>query len=130
MPWSVKAQELLRQQSAPAGAAAAAALPQVVSLLNAGVSMNPQLVGLLEDYKERLDLTQRYVDAYRRYCWPVKSLDDLRLAPFHLLASEDHVHVDKDYAWHMETLSRLCQFDPAIPSGYSMAKGRSFRRGE
>lgn len=130
MPWSVKAQELLRQQYAPAGAAAAAALPQVVSLLNAGVSMNPQLVGLLEDYKERLDLTQRYVDAYRRYCWPVKSLDDLRLAPFHLLASEDHVHVDKDYAWHMETLSRLCQFDPAIPSGYSMAKGRSFRRGE
>lgn len=95
MPWSVKAQELLRQQYAPAGAAAAAALPQVVSLLNAGVSMNPQLVGLLEDYKERLDLTQRYVDAYRRYCWPVKSLDDLRLAPFHLLASEDHVHLDR-----------------------------------
>lgn len=112
MPWSVKAQELLREQYAPAGAAAKAALPQAVSLLRAGAAMNAQLGGLLQEHEERLDLTQRYVDAYRRYCWPVKSLDDLRLAPFHLLASEGHVHVDKDHAWHMETLGRICQADP------------------
>jgi len=112
MPWSVKAQELLRQQYAPAGAAATAALPQAISLLNAGAASNAQLGGLLDEYKERLDLTQRYVDAYRRYCWPVNSLDDLRLAPFHLLASEGRVHADKDHVWHMETLSRLCQSDP------------------
>jgi len=112
MPWSVKAQELLRQQYAPAGAAATAALPQAISLLKAGVSMNVQLDRLLDEYTERLDLTQRYVDAYRRYCWPVKSVDDLRLAPFHLLASEGHVHADKDHAWHMETLGRICQSDP------------------
>src|SRR5438552_1272261 len=53
----------------------------------------------------------RYVDAYRRYCWPVRSLADLRLAPFHLIASEGKVHVDKDHIWHMETLGRLCQYD-------------------
>ena len=79
MPWSSKAQELLRQQYAPAGAEATAALPQAVSLLGAGAPMNPQLGGLLEEQEERIDLTQRYVDAYRRHCWPVKSLDDLRL---------------------------------------------------
>jgi protein phosphatase len=112
MPWSVKARELLRQPYAPAGAAATAELPQAVSLLNAGALMNPQLGELLEEYKERLGPTQRYVDAYRRYCWPVKSLDDLRLAPFHLLASEGHVHMDKDQVWHMETLGRICLSDP------------------
>ena len=111
MPWSVKAQELLRQQYAPAGAAARAALPQAVSLLRAGAAINSELSGLLEEHEDRLDLTQRYVDAYRRYCWPVKSLDDLRLAPFHLLASEGRVHVDKDHAWHMETLGRICRID-------------------
>jgi protein phosphatase len=42
----------------------------------------------------------------------VKSIDDLRLAPFHLLASEGHVHVDKDHVWHLETLGRICQSDP------------------
>ena len=112
MPWSVKAQELLREQYAPTGAAATAALPQAVSLLRAGAALNPQLGGLLQEHQERLGLAQLYVDAYRRYCWLVKSLDDLRLAPFHLLASEGHVHVDKDHAWHMETLGRICQTDP------------------
>ena len=112
MPWSVKAQELLRQQYAPAGAAAKAALSQAISRLSAGASMNSQLGPILDEYRERLDLAQRYVDAYRRYCWPVKSLDDIRLAPFHLLASEGRVHVDQDHVWHMETLGRVCRTDP------------------
>ena len=34
-------------------------------------------------------------------------MDDLRLAPFHLLATEGAVHVDKNHAWHMSTLARL-----------------------
>jgi protein phosphatase len=112
MPWSAKAQELLREQYAPAGAAATAALPQAVSLLRAGAALNAQLGGLLQEHEERLRLTQLCVDAYRRYCWQVRSLDDLRLAPFHILASEGHVHTDKDHAWHMDTLGRICQTDP------------------
>lgn len=32
---------------------------------------------------------------------------DLKLAPFHLLASEGHVHTDKDHAWHMRMLAGL-----------------------
>jgi protein phosphatase len=47
------------------------------------------------------------VDAYRNYCWPVQSLDDLKLAPFHLLATEGVVHTDKSHTWHMEMLSKL-----------------------
>ena len=27
---------------------------------------------------------ERYIDAYRHYCWPVRSVQDLRLAPFHI----------------------------------------------
>jgi len=73
--------------------------------------MNPEIGGLRDEYKQRLDMTRRYVDAYRRYCWSVTSLQDLRLAPFHLLASAGHVHVDQDHVWHMEMLSRLCASD-------------------
>ncbi len=112
MPWSAKAQELLRQQYAPAGAAAQAALPQAVAALESAASLNPQISSLLREYRERLEMTTRYVEAYRRYCWSVSSLDDLRLAPFHLLASDGCVHVDKDHLWHMEKLTRLCQTDP------------------
>ena len=54
-------------------------------------------------------MARQYVDAYRQYCWPVRSLADLRLAPFHLLASEGGVHVDRDHRWHMQTLGRLSE---------------------
>lgn len=52
-------------------------------------------------------MASKYVAAYRRYCWKVDSVDDLKLAPFHLLASEGKVHGDKTHEWHMETLARL-----------------------
>jgi protein phosphatase len=56
----------------------------------------------------------QYVDAYGRYCWDVTSLDDLRLAPFHLLASERAVHTDKTHLWHVEMLDRIAQCDPGF----------------
>ena len=37
------------------------------------------------------------------------SLADLKLAPFHVLASEGATHTDKDHLWHMQTLARLCE---------------------
>lgn len=114
MPWSAKAQELLRKQYAPTGAAACAALQQAVGALERAAQMNPEVSVLVGQYQERLDLAHRYVEAYRRYCWTVNSLDDLRLAPFHLLASGDVVHVDRHHVWHMETIGRLCEADPGL----------------
>jgi protein phosphatase len=34
-------------------------------------------------------------------------VSDLKLAPFHLLATDRRVHVDKPHDWHMQTLARL-----------------------
>ena len=45
--------------------------------------------------------------AYRRYCWSVDSVSDLKLAPFHLLATEGKVHADRAHDWHVQTLARL-----------------------
>jgi len=41
-------------------------------------------------------------------------VDDLRLAPFHLLATEGAVHDDRDHAWHMTQLAEICAADPGI----------------
>jgi protein phosphatase len=113
MPWSAKAQDLLRTQYAAVGSAARAALREAVAALEpARQGEGPD--SLLDRYRERLDAAERYVEAYRRYCWPVASLDDLKLAPFHLLASEGAVHVDKDHVWHMETLAEICRADPGL----------------
>jgi PNKP (polynucleotide 5'-kinase/3'-phosphatase) family adenylyltransferase-like protein len=69
---------------------------------------------LRERYRNRAELGARFVDAYRRYCWPVQSVADLKVAPFHLLATEGAVHTNQDHLWHMETLARLCQADEAL----------------
>ncbi len=44
----------------------------------------------------------------------MQSLDDLKLAPFHLLATEGKVHVDHSHVWHMDTLTAICRFDPSL----------------
>lgn len=114
MPWSAKAQDLLRQQYAPAGAAAKAGLSQVVSALKLTVDRLPEAASLLSWYEQRSVMAGAYAEAYRRYCWTVRSLLDLKLAPFHLLASEGAVHTDKDHQWHMTILGRLAEADREI----------------
>ena len=69
------------------------------------------VAALLERQRGRAAMVADYVAAYRRYCWPVASVADLKLAPFHLLATEGKVHLDRDHLWHMETLARLCRAD-------------------
>lgn len=115
MPWSAKAQELLRQQYAAVGAAARAALPPAVASLEAAAATGVDVADLLARTRQRDEVTAQYVDAYRRYCWTVESPDDLRLAPFHLLATEGRAHVDQDHRWHMERAGELtAQDDPVL----------------
>ena len=86
MPWSAKAQELLRTQYAAVGAAGNASLPHVVSALEQTASRlvgdaAEMIKGLLTKYGDIRGSVGKFVTAYRLYCWSVDSLDDLRLAP-------------------------------------------------
>lgn len=110
MPWSAKARELIQRQYAAVGAAGVASLEAVFKV----IEQSPAAAGLAQSYSRRLDRLRKYREAYRRYCWPVASLADYRLAPFHLLASEGAVHTDKTNRWHMETLHCLAACDPGL----------------
>ncbi|HTQ08961.1 MAG TPA: polynucleotide kinase-phosphatase, partial [Fimbriimonadaceae bacterium] len=117
MPWSAKAQELLRRQYAPVGSAGRAATHAALAAARAATSHRPEdevLAALTERLGQRAEMVDAYVASYRRYCWPVQSLDDLRLAPFHILASESGVHIDRDHLWHMETIASLCIEDEPV----------------
>jgi protein phosphatase len=114
MPWSVKAQSLLLQQYAAVGAASRASLDDAVKALTLASTQNAEAETLLGNYRQQQQLAHRYVEAYRSYCWPVQSINDLKLAPFHLLATEGAVHADRTHTWHMETLSQICQADKSL----------------
>lgn len=114
MPWSVKAQDLIRDQYAAVGAASQSALANVLPALETAAGRGVDLGDLLVHARERVNLVQRYRNAYRRYCWPVRSVDDLKLAPFHLLATEGKVHTDKNHDWHMQVLAKVCAANPML----------------
>jgi protein phosphatase len=113
LPWSAKAVELLRSQYAPVAAAAGAALSAASLLAADAVTRGVDAGDLLVRLKERRSQAGLFGDAYRRYCWPVQSVDDLRLAPFQVLAGEGAVHALRPHAWHLELIGRLCDRDPA-----------------
>ena len=94
-----KAQELLRQQYAAVGASARAALGEAVAALRQAVERTPEAAALANRYRHRAEAAEKFTTAYRHYCWPVRSVDDLRLAPFHLLATEGAAHADRDHVW-------------------------------
>lgn len=116
MPWSAKARELLRSQYAAVGAAGTAALSPVLQALQKTTN---RLVGEHEalaadvtgHFRQKAANVDNFVRAYRRYCWTVNSLDDLKLAPFHLLATEGQVHIHQNHVWHMEQLTQICRHD-------------------
>ena len=119
MPWSAKAQELLKSQYAAVGSAANGALPSVLQSLAAaaqrlGGEESDLLEGLKEDFERRGQSAQRFVDSYRNYCWSVESVDDFKLAPFHVLATEGRVHVQQNHEWHMQTLAKVCEQDAQV----------------
>ena len=113
MPWSVKARELLREQYAAVGAAGRASMSVALESLTRA-SARGQASELLDRFRGRRDAIDDYARAYRHYCWDLDGVTDLKLAPFHLLASEGAVHVARDHAWHMQTVARVCAEDEGL----------------
>jgi protein phosphatase len=127
MPWSAKAQALLRTQYAPVGIAATSALASATELLSAAINRTPAdpvLAELAVHTVDRRQAAEKYITAYRHYCWPVASPADYRLAPFHLLATAGHTHADKSHLWHMQVTSRLAAAGTGIlmPTEHRLAK--------
>jgi protein phosphatase len=143
MPWSAKARSLLLEQYAPVGrsgrdglAASIAALQQALSLQGPtkgaaaeiptdtpdispassqkqGGGADLHIAAALEQFEQRKEGLDRYTDAYRRYCWTVSSIDDYRIAPFHILATEGKVWNDENHLCHLETIRQyLTGIDP------------------
>ncbi|MCC6359446.1 MAG: polynucleotide kinase-phosphatase [Phycisphaerales bacterium] len=123
MPWSAKAQSLIREQYAAVGVAAATGLSAAVESLHRAADHTPEAAALADRFAERRALVDKFTAAYRNYCWPVERVDDLRLAPFHILAGESRAYAGierqsaadggdaappiGDHRWHMAQAARI-----------------------
>ncbi|MFF4215740.1 polynucleotide kinase-phosphatase [Streptomyces nondiastaticus] len=111
MPWSLKAQGLLRHQYAAVGAASGAVFPPALAALESAAERGVDVSGLLDRQRERAADAAAFTEAYRRYCWTTgdsaqgwpgeqeetqslrrvgskgtDGLDGIRMAPFQILA--------------------------------------------
>lgn len=113
MPWSAKAQDLLKRQYLPTVAAAKSS----ASALLEAISKAGEIKGLdalstrAVSQLANADLMGQTIDGY---CWAADSIEDYRIAPFHILASEGKVHADQPHTWHMNTLGKLATADPIL----------------
>ncbi|MCG3755010.1 polynucleotide kinase-phosphatase [Amycolatopsis sp. Poz14] len=109
LPWSVKAEQLLRDQYAAVGAAARSALPAAVSALAAAEKSGLDVSALLERTRSRATNADAFAESYRRYCWPTDGLDGVRFAPFQVLASAGQAHHKRPHDWHLALADRLVE---------------------
>ena len=114
LPWSLKADELISSHYAAVGAAAVAGLGAATELLDAARARGLEVTGLRERTGLRRQAAESFVRAYRPYVWPVASLDDVRLAPFQVLAGSAGPCFGRDHEWHMDAAGRLAGADPLI----------------
>ncbi|MFF0340400.1 polynucleotide kinase-phosphatase [Kribbella sp. NPDC004875] len=114
LPWSAKAEDLLRNQYAAVGAAARTSLPAATAALRSAQAAGLDVGRLLATNEQRMINAERFTQAYRRYCWPTDGLDGVRLAPFQVLASEGTTYQDRPHAWHLGIADRMVAAGPEL----------------
>ncbi len=114
LPWSAKAMELLQHQYAATGAAATTSLGAAERALAAADARGVDVGELAERTSGRGIHVERYVEAYRHYCWPTDGLTGVALAPFQILAAEGEVHARRPHAWHLDMIDSFVATDPEL----------------
>jgi protein phosphatase len=114
MPWSAKAGALIDAQYRPVGAAAIAGTRSAAAIAAEAAGRGVEVGDLLARLRQRSQNAEAYDAAWRGYVRPVAGIGGLRLAPFHVMASEGAVHADKPHDWHMTLLAELAAAAPEL----------------
>ena len=114
LPWSAKAEDLLRDQYAAVGAAARAALTAAVAGLETAQGRGIDLGQLLGRTRDRARNADAFTEAYHRYFWPTDGLDGVSVAPFQVLATDGQTYYDRDHGWHLAISDRLVDATPQL----------------
>lgn len=91
MPSSAKAGALIDAQYAPVAASAKAGLAAASDALARAVAHGAPVGDLLARFQDRGARADLCAHAWEPYVWPVSGVDDLKVAPFHLLSREGRV---------------------------------------
>ena len=113
MPWSFKAQSLIASQYAPYGIAGVNGLRSSLAALenfaSRGIATSSgeacELANLKTRLQNSLSAVQAYNKVWKSYCQPVSGISDIKIAPFHILATEGKVWSDIAHDKQLEIIA-------------------------
>ncbi|TCU87414.1 polynucleotide 3'-phosphatase /polynucleotide 5'-hydroxyl-kinase /polynucleotide 2',3'-cyclic phosphate phosphodiesterase [Curtobacterium sp. PhB42] len=114
LPWAVKAEGMIRDWYAEVGAAAAGAFPTAVAALESARDAGVDVADLLDRTRRRAAAADAYTASYRRYATPSTGIDEVRFAPFQVLAAEGRTFADRPHGWHLDVSERLAAAAPDV----------------
>lgn len=111
MPWSAKARELIKSQYAAVGTSGKNALKNTIDVIQKAKERGLPIEEIENIYIQKYNHIINFEKAYSQYCKEINGIEGIKLAPFHILATENAVHFDKSHIWHMENIAAFCDFD-------------------
>jgi polynucleotide kinase-phosphatase len=111
MPWSLKAESLIKDTYASMAASAISATNASVAVLERAAGSGIDVQALLSRSRTRKSNAVAFRESYRRY---VGSEDELRFAAFQVLAAEGQSFETRDHGWHLGISDRLAAAGPEL----------------
>lgn len=111
LPWSLKTGALIRDLYASVGAAGVSATSAAESVLEAAAASGLDVAALADRVRSRAVNVSLFRDAYRRY---VGSPQEVRFAPFQVLAAGEATFETRDHGWHLDIADRLAAVAPEL----------------
>lgn len=102
VPWNLKARELIASQYAHVAEASLMDRGTVLDKLREAEAAGRDVGEWLQETEVKLGNATTFRDVFQNYCWDVKGLGDIRIAPFHTLAHSTGTFWDQTHEWHME----------------------------
>ncbi|KGR75104.1 polynucleotide kinase-phosphatase [Ureibacillus sinduriensis] len=111
MPWNLKAKELISSQYAHVAENAILDRSKLKGKIGNAVENNVDLARWLKEYDEKLTNAFVFKEVFQKYCWEIYEIDQIQIAPFHLLAHSHETYFHKPHTWHMEMNKEFALMD-------------------
>lgn len=102
MPWNLKAKELINSQYAHVAESAILDRSLLRAKLEKVEKINKELENWLAEYVTLLDNAHVFKEVFQKYCWDIEDINQIQIAPFHVLAHSKETFFHKPHTWHME----------------------------
>lgn len=118
LPWNIKGEKLIRESFASVPAAASPELAMLTAELGTAADRGLDVGHLVESTNRHSADVAAFEAALLSHVVPGVDIDDVRLAPFEILAAggakSDQTFENRPHAWHLEIADRLVAADPGL----------------